>query len=78
VDAELARIGYDAAAHDAARRKEQAGRAAEEQLRLLETARAALAPLQREIESIELQIKTEEAKRLCFSRPMHLPPQICR
>jgi DNA repair protein SbcC/Rad50 len=59
VDAELTRIGYDTAAHDAARRKEQAGRSAEDQLRLLETARAALAPLQREIGSIELQIKTE-------------------
>jgi exonuclease SbcC len=59
VDAELTRIGYDTAAHDAARRKEQAGRTVEDQLRLLETARAALAPLQREIGSIELQIKTE-------------------
>jgi DNA repair protein SbcC/Rad50 len=62
VDEELARIGYDAAAHDAARRKEVAGRSAEEQLRQLETARAALAPLQREIESILSQLESEEAE----------------
>jgi exonuclease SbcC len=62
VDAELARIGYDASAHDAARRYEQGGRAAEQQLRLLETARAALAPLEREIELSEGQLKTETAE----------------
>jgi DNA repair protein SbcC/Rad50 len=62
VDVELARIGYDAAAHDAARLKEIEGRAADEQLRLLETARAALAPLQREIESIQTQLAAEEAE----------------
>jgi DNA repair protein SbcC/Rad50 len=62
VDVELARIGYDTAAHDAARLKEIEGRAADEQLRLLETARAALAPLQREIESIQTQLTAEEAE----------------
>jgi DNA repair protein SbcC/Rad50 len=64
VDAELARIGYDTGAHDAARRKEQEGRSAEEQLRQLETARAALGPLEREIESIQAQLKTEETERV--------------
>jgi DNA repair protein SbcC/Rad50 len=62
VDAELARIGYDTAAHDAARRKEIEGRKAEASLRQLETARAALAPLQREIGSIEAQLKSEEVE----------------
>ncbi|HSV85118.1 MAG TPA: SMC family ATPase [Levilinea sp.] len=64
VDGGLARIGYDTIAHDSARRREQEGRAAEEQLRQLETARAALAPLQREIESSEAQLKTEMAERI--------------
>jgi exonuclease SbcC len=49
IDAALKAIGYDAAAHDAARQAEEAGRASEAKLRGLESARAALAPLEREI-----------------------------
>jgi len=56
VDAELAELGYDAAAHDAARRAESAGRATEADYRALEAARAALAPLEREIGELRSEI----------------------
>ncbi|MEN6410676.1 MAG: SMC family ATPase, partial [Anaerolineaceae bacterium] len=64
VDAELKTIGYDAAAHDAVRRREQDGRSTEAELRRLETARAALAPLQREITELQAQWErqTEELR----------------
>jgi exonuclease SbcC len=55
VDAELKAIGYDAAAHDAARRAESSGRASGNQLRALEIAQTALAALDREIAEIERQ-----------------------
>ena len=50
IDVELKAIGYDAAAHDACRRQEALSRSAEGEFRDLESARAALQPLQREIE----------------------------
>ncbi len=56
LDAELAALGYQAAAHDAARLAEQTGRAAEADFRALESARAALAPLEREIAEVREQI----------------------
>ena len=56
IDAALKAIGYDAAAHDNARRREQEGRSAEEGLRSLEKAQAALAPLEREIAELEAQL----------------------
>ncbi len=62
IDAELKIIGYDAAAHDSARKAETAGRAAEEEYRGLENARAALAPLAREIKELESQIQSQEAE----------------
>jgi exonuclease SbcC len=55
VDAELAALGYDAAAHDAARRSEVEGRSSEADLRLLERAQAALEPIEREIADLEAQ-----------------------
>lgn len=55
IDAELKAIGYDAAAHDACRRQEANSRSAEGEYRALEAARAALQPLQREIEEIQAQ-----------------------
>ncbi len=55
IDSGLKAIGYDAAAHDAARRAELGGRASEEELRRLETAQAALAPLEREIADLQQQ-----------------------
>jgi exonuclease SbcC len=62
VDLKLKELGYDAAAHDAARRCEQEGRASEGLLRQLENARAALAPLAREISALEAQYRQEEAE----------------
>jgi exonuclease SbcC len=55
IDAELKAIGYDAAEHDAARQAELQGRAADADLRRLENARAALAPLERELEDLQQQ-----------------------
>lgn len=56
IDAELKAIGYDAAAHDAIRQKELAGRASETELRTLEKARAVLTPLEREITELIKQL----------------------
>jgi len=55
IDARLKQIGYDSAAHDSVRKAELEARASQEAMRLLEKARAALAPLQREIERLEEQ-----------------------
>ncbi len=52
----LKKLGYDAAAHDAARQAEQAGRSSQEEMRALEIARAALEPLKREIRNLKAQI----------------------
>ncbi len=60
VDAGLKAIGYDAAAHDGVRRAELAGRASEEALRQLEKARAALAPLEREIAGLSAAVAAQE------------------
>lgn len=58
IDAELAELGYDAAAHDAARQAEQAGRGSEAEFRNLESARAALKPLDDEIASLNQQLSS--------------------
>jgi exonuclease SbcC len=55
IDVELKAIGYDVAAHDACRKQEALSRAAEGEFRALESARAALQPLQREIEESQEQ-----------------------
>ncbi len=57
VDARLQELGYDAAAHDAARKAEQEGRQADDEMRQLEAARAALGPLQREVGEMEQQLQ---------------------
>lgn len=58
IDAELKAIGYDAAAHEAARLAESQGRQAEQQLRELERALASRSNLEREIATYEsLHIK---------------------
>jgi len=62
IDDELKSIGYDAAAHDACRRLESSSRAAEGEYRNLETARAALQPLEREIGEIQAQIAASQAE----------------
>jgi exonuclease SbcC len=61
IDAALKAIGYDATAHDAARQAEEAGRASEGELRSLESARATLAPLEREITEIQAQLAEQSA-----------------
>jgi exonuclease SbcC len=61
IDAALKAIGYDAAAHDAARQSEETGRASEGELRSLESARSTLAPLEREIAETQAQISEQEA-----------------
>ena len=66
IDAELKTIGYDASAHDVARRAEQAGRSADEEQRALGMARATLVSLEREIAEMEGQIRslqTETARQ---------------
>jgi len=60
VDAELKKIGYDAAAHDAARQAESEKRSAENELRGLENARAALVPIEREIGELDKQIEGQK------------------
>ena len=59
IDEQLKSTGYDAAAHEAARRLEVAGRPAEAELRLLERAQAALGPLERESEDLQAQIEAQ-------------------
>jgi exonuclease SbcC len=56
LDAELADLGYDAAAHDAVRLRELEQRGAEELHSKLMSARAALAPLDDEIRNLEQQL----------------------
>ena len=65
IDEALKGLGYDAAAHDAVRRTEQEGRTTEEQIRGLETARAALVPLEGEIRRLEEQLlkDTDEVEK---------------
>jgi exonuclease SbcC len=60
LDKDLAKLGYDAAAHDAARRVELAGRSSDEEFRKLESIRAALAPLENEIQNLKSSIKDQE------------------
>lgn len=55
IDSELREIGYDAAAHDLARQMERGGRSTEAELRNLESARAALVPLENEITNLQGQ-----------------------
>jgi DNA repair protein SbcC/Rad50 len=62
VDEELKAIGYDAAAHDECRKLEAVARLAEGDFRALETARAALQPLDREIGEVEKQLTEAEAE----------------
>lgn len=60
IDAQLKEIGYDAAEHDQVRQQVSAGRSSDEKLRALERARAALAPLQREIDELETQLSAQK------------------
>jgi exonuclease SbcC len=60
IDASLKELGYDAAAHDAARQVEERTRASEGAFRKLETARAALEPIERELERLKSQVVESE------------------
>ena len=61
VDKELAALGYEAAAHDAARRVEVQARPAENEYRALAAARAALKPLEDEIANLNEAISNQQA-----------------
>jgi|SaaInlV_200m_DNA_2_1039689.scaffolds.fasta_scaffold00113_5 exonuclease SbcC len=56
VDAELKKLGYDAASHDGARKKEKALSVVEDDYKSLENARATLKPLEEEIKNLDDQI----------------------
>lgn len=62
VDKELAALGYDAAAHDAARKAESEQRIVEEEHQNLEKARAALEPIEDEIQNLETEIANRESE----------------
>ncbi len=62
LDDHLRELGYDPDAHAAARQREAELRRAEDDLRALESARAAFQPLQREAEELARQIKDVEAQ----------------
>ena len=59
VEAELKTLGYDAGAHNALRQKEMAAREAEGEFTSLGNARAAMAPLGRQIKDLESQFKQQ-------------------
>lgn len=56
IDTELTALGYDPAAHDSARQAEYQGRAVEQDYLALQSARAALTPLEDELASLEQQL----------------------
>jgi DNA repair protein SbcC/Rad50 len=62
IDAQSLGLGYNASEHDAVRRDELAGRSAEDRMRALESARASLAPLERQIGGLETQASIEMAQ----------------
>jgi exonuclease SbcC len=62
LDKEFKKLGYDASAHEAARRAEAETRAAEEEFRSLEKAQAAFTPLEREINNLHDQISRLDAE----------------
>ena len=61
MDAELKQLGYDAAEHEKLRLQEQAGRSSQERLNQLEKAKAALVPLERELQDLEKAIDQAES-----------------
>jgi exonuclease SbcC len=70
IDEELEALGYDLEAHEKLRQTERSGRDAEADLRALEQARAALAPIEREIARLEEEAEAKEA-RLCELAEAH-------
>jgi exonuclease SbcC len=64
VDKELSKLGYDAVAHDAARKAESEQRVAVEEYQNLEKARAALKPIEDEIGNLITEIEKREAEMI--------------
>ncbi len=62
MDAKLKTIGYDAQAHDQARKAVHNGSLIEADFRKLELAQAALEPLQNEIDDLQTQIETAQTE----------------
>ncbi len=62
IDEQLRALGYDIDTHEAVRQAELEGRASEEAMRSLDVARAALAPLERQIAGMEAQLAQESAR----------------
>ncbi|GAB4542434.1 MAG: hypothetical protein Fur002_12680 [Anaerolineales bacterium] len=60
LNAALAKLGYDAAAHDAARREEAALRPADEEHRLLQTAREVLKQVEEELSHLRGEVKKSQ------------------
>ena len=60
IDAQLKKLGYDAAAHESARRLELEGRASQDKRLQLEQAKSALVPLEREINSLKISIENNQ------------------
>lgn len=58
LDKELARLGYDASAHDEARRAEANGRSSEEEYRNLKSARAVSKQIESEISNISTELES--------------------
>ena len=61
VDAELKQLGYDAAGHEKLRLQEQSGRISQDRVSQLEKAKAALVPLERELQDLEIAIDQAES-----------------
>jgi exonuclease SbcC len=61
VDAELKQLGYDATEHEKLRLQEQTGRSSQERVNSLEKAKAALVPLERELQDLENAIEQAES-----------------
>lgn len=70
IQAELDEIGYDPAAHEALRKVVAEAREVETQMRALEKAQAALAPLDREISELEAQI-TKQRQEVARQQEEH-------
>lgn len=60
IDAELKDIGYQVDDHDAARKKEEQLRRAEGDYLKLQNGKAALAPLEREVDELQKQVKAQQ------------------
>jgi exonuclease SbcC len=70
IDKELKVTGYDAAQHDATRKKELAARSAETEMRGLDQAKGAAKPVEREIKDLEKQV-ADRTKEVADQQTAH-------